>query len=203
CDNASNNSMMMRELAACLKISMGKKYHWRKRKVNCLAHVINLVTQMLISMYSKSPHFDPKQPDAHIPTSCDEVGLVRAIVVKECSSSKQKQTWKTIQIRANILQPCVDAFVDELRWEEQDSTKRNKTCELKLMSEEWVRVNTFLGLLSVCLIFHLCLWYQIQMLLSMRIMLNRPFHPTMSQLFIWRSQHLKLSTGHGLVGLTM
>jgi hypothetical protein len=49
---------------------------------SCLAHVINLATQMLISTYSKSPHFDPKQPDAHTPTSRDEVGLVRAIVVK-------------------------------------------------------------------------------------------------------------------------
>jgi hypothetical protein len=33
CDNASNNSTMMRELAARLKISTGKKYHWRKQKV--------------------------------------------------------------------------------------------------------------------------------------------------------------------------
>ena len=37
---------------------------------------------MLISTYSKSAYFDPKQPDAHIPISRDEVGLVRAIVVK-------------------------------------------------------------------------------------------------------------------------
>jgi hypothetical protein len=49
---------------------------------SCLAHVINLATQLLISTYSKSPHFDPKMPDAHVPTSRDEVGLVRAIVVK-------------------------------------------------------------------------------------------------------------------------
>jgi hypothetical protein len=33
CDNASNNLTMMRELAVHLKISTGKKYHWRKRKV--------------------------------------------------------------------------------------------------------------------------------------------------------------------------
>jgi hypothetical protein len=39
---------------------------------------------------------------------------------------------------------CIDAFVDELQWEEQDSTKHDKICELKLMSEEWVQVNTFL-----------------------------------------------------------
>ena len=49
---------------------------------SCLAHVINLATQKLISTYSKSPHFDPKQPDAHVPTSRDEVGLIRSIVVK-------------------------------------------------------------------------------------------------------------------------
>ena len=79
---------------------MGKTYHWKKRKIkfvisstrslqfltnktgSCLAHVINLATQMLISTYSKSPHFDPNQPDAHTPTSRDEVGLIRAIVVK-------------------------------------------------------------------------------------------------------------------------
>ena len=98
CDNASNNSTMMKEFAARLKTNTGKKYNWRKRKIkcaspqtyrvwlltnnSCLAHVINLAMQMLISTYSKSPHFDPKQPDAHILTSHDEVGLVWAIVVK-------------------------------------------------------------------------------------------------------------------------
>ena len=46
---------------------------------------------------------------------------------------------------------CIDAFVDELRWEEHDSAKRDKIHELKLTSEEWVRVDIFLGLLSVCL----------------------------------------------------
>jgi hypothetical protein len=44
---------------------------------------------------------------------------------------------------------CVDNFVDELRWEEADSEKRDKIRELKLNGEEWGRVNTFLGLLSV------------------------------------------------------
>lgn len=49
---------------------------------SCLAHVVNLATQALIGAYSKSPHFDPKSPDSHIPTCRDEVGLIRAIVVK-------------------------------------------------------------------------------------------------------------------------
>ena len=102
CDNASNNSTMMEEFAARLKAVMGKRYKWRKQKIkwvmhaftrlfklitsplSCLAHVINLATQALIVTYSKSPHFNPKNPEAHIPTSCDEVGLVRAIVVKVC-----------------------------------------------------------------------------------------------------------------------
>ena len=89
---------MMGEPAAHLEICASKKYNWKKQKIkcidslahllpilmnhSCLAHVINLATQMLILTDSKSPHYDPKQPDAHIPTLCDEVGLVRAIVVK-------------------------------------------------------------------------------------------------------------------------
>ena len=44
---------------------------------------------------------------------------------------------------------CVDAFVDDLRWDEKDLSKREKIRELKLTNEEWVRVSTFLGLLSV------------------------------------------------------
>ncbi|KAF8240516.1 hypothetical protein L208DRAFT_1231977 [Tricholoma matsutake] len=125
---------------------------------SCLAHVINLAMQMLISTYSKLPHFDPKQLDAHILTSRDEVGLVRAILLmpltsyQECSSSKRKEMWRTIQIKGNNG-PCIDAFVDELRWEEPDSAKRDKIRELKLTSKEWAWVNIFLGLLSVCLLF--------------------------------------------------
>ncbi|KAF8218905.1 hypothetical protein L208DRAFT_1345764 [Tricholoma matsutake] len=155
CDNASNNPTMMKESAVQLKTTMGKKYNWRKRKINCLAHVINLAMQMLISTYSKSPHFNPKQPDAHVPTSHDEVGLVRAIVVKECSSSKQKEMWRTIQVKANNGHPAQLILDMKLHWEEQDSVKCDKIRELKLTSEEWLRVNTFLGLLSVCLLFHL------------------------------------------------
>ena len=55
---------------------------------SCLAHVINLATQAFISAYSKAPHFDPQNPDNHIPDTNngaglrDEVGLVRAICVK-------------------------------------------------------------------------------------------------------------------------
>lgn len=92
---------MMKEFALQLETATGKSYDWKKSKIkyvpsqshtqllttnSCLAHVINLATQTLISSYSKSPHFDPKEPDAHVPTSRDEIGLVRAIAVKVCIS---------------------------------------------------------------------------------------------------------------------
>jgi hypothetical protein len=45
-----------------------------------------LATQALISTYSKSPHFDPKKPDEHLPDVSeslrDEIGLIRSIAVK-------------------------------------------------------------------------------------------------------------------------
>ena len=52
----------------------------------CLAHVINLATQAVIAMQSKSPHYDPHQPDTHLPdmeaVMRDEIGLIHAITVK-------------------------------------------------------------------------------------------------------------------------
>ncbi|KAF8230431.1 hypothetical protein L208DRAFT_1281721 [Tricholoma matsutake] len=154
-NNASNNPTMTKEFAARLKTTTGKKYNWRKRKINCLVHVINLATQMLISTYSKSLHFNAKQPDAHVPTSCNEVGLVRAIVVKVHISTLPEKNIITHPWSGMLIIKCIDAFVNELHWEEQDSVKHDKIRELKLTSEEWLRVNTFLGLLSVCLLFHL------------------------------------------------
>jgi hypothetical protein len=56
-------------------------------KCSCQAHVINLGTQVLISTYSKSPHYTPHEPKAHEPDTSnrgdrDEIGLVRTICVK-------------------------------------------------------------------------------------------------------------------------
>ena len=52
----------------------------------CLAHVINLATQALLSEHSSAKHYDPAKPTDHEPDVDiflrDEIGLVRAIVVK-------------------------------------------------------------------------------------------------------------------------
>ena len=89
----------------------------------CLAHVINLPTQQLISGYSISPHYDPSKPDHHEPdvmaTKQDEIGLIRAIAVKvlsvtfiddtliHCvikvgSSAKRKALFSKLQTRVDI-----------------------------------------------------------------------------------------------------
>jgi hypothetical protein len=52
-----------------------------------MAHIIHLATQALISTYSKAPFYDPEHPELLTtgPSGFrDEVGLVRAIVVKVC-----------------------------------------------------------------------------------------------------------------------
>lgn len=54
----------------------------------CLAHIINLATQALISARSQSKYYNPhaEDKDEHIPDlNCldrDELGLIRAISVK-------------------------------------------------------------------------------------------------------------------------
>ena len=58
----------------------------------CLAHIINLAAQALITGYSKTKFFDPAHPEAHNPVSLEDserdvVGLIRAIAVKVLSIS--------------------------------------------------------------------------------------------------------------------
>ena len=51
----------------------------------CLAHIINLAMQALISTHSKSQHYNLEDPDADLTSGDvgrDTVGLVQAICVK-------------------------------------------------------------------------------------------------------------------------
>ncbi|OBZ65234.1 putative AC transposase [Grifola frondosa] len=158
----------------------GKVFNYKNRRINrsCLAHVINLAMQALIATYSKTPHFDPEKPEAHLNVSSgayrDEVRLIRAIAVKERSSSKRKEIFRRIQVKAGAKKVTqllidmrvrwsstylmlhraesnkehVDTFVYEIGREEKDLTKCRKIDDLKLSMQEWVQVKLFLDLLG-------------------------------------------------------
>ncbi|KAF8809282.1 hypothetical protein BYT27DRAFT_7094767, partial [Phlegmacium glaucopus] len=86
CDNAANNNTMMDEFAKCYEKKTFRKFDVKKCHIRCLAHIINLATQALISTRSKSKYYDPHSQDEH-PADVDginrdEIGLVRAICVK-------------------------------------------------------------------------------------------------------------------------
>ena len=53
---------------------------------SCIAHIVNLATQALITAHTKSKHYDPAKPDDDLVVDRgidrDEVGLVRSITVK-------------------------------------------------------------------------------------------------------------------------
>ncbi|KAF8240617.1 hypothetical protein L208DRAFT_1514732, partial [Tricholoma matsutake] len=104
----------------------------------------------------------------------DEVGLVRAICVKACSSAKHKQCFADIQTRgglktthqllldmavrwsstyvmtsrAEAKRPFVDTFVYEIGREEKDLSKRKKIDDLFLSDAEWERIGLFNDLLA-------------------------------------------------------
>ncbi|KAJ3531266.1 hypothetical protein NM688_g7598 [Phlebia brevispora] len=178
CNNASNNGTMLHEFATQVQRKTGKLFDFRKRRINCLAHIINLATQALIAAYSKTPHFDPASPVDHLNIAAsdhrDEVGLIRAIAVKERSSAKRKEMFRRIQLKAKVPRPLqllidmkvrwsstymmlhraemskhhVDVFVYEIAREENNLSKRAKLDNLKLEPEEWTRVTLFLELLG-------------------------------------------------------
>ena len=154
CDNASNNSTMMREWAFRYRQKTRyafdiKQCHmryeisfvWTLIKnclwLRCLAHIINLATQALISTRSKTKHFNPHSEEEHMPVVVgpdhDETGLVRAITVKvnfiipqflylfplytqEWSSLQRKQHFKDIQICEGIQIPKQLILDMKIRW---------------------------------------------------------------------------------------
>ncbi|KAJ7917073.1 hypothetical protein B0H13DRAFT_1870602 [Mycena leptocephala] len=157
---------MLVEFSRLIKLKTGLVWNPVERRIGCLAHIINIATQKLISAYSKSPHFDAREPTAHIPDTSelmrDEIGLVRAISVKERSSSKRKNLFKTIQLRHKtdpteiakqmvIDMKDVNQFVFEIAMDETGE-KRTKLATLQLSEAEWKRVDLFLNLLAVCFI---------------------------------------------------
>lgn len=89
------------------------------QKYSCLAHIINLATQSLISTRSKSKYYSPDTEDAHLPDlnayDRDEVGLVRAISVKARSSAQRKELFRFVQVQEKVkpLQLLIDMKV---RW---------------------------------------------------------------------------------------
>jgi hypothetical protein len=107
CDNASNNNTMLEHLEKLInshKSHTGmKKWLHRDYHIRCLAHIINLATQAVLKAHSMAKHYNPAEPDAHEPDVeaylRDEIGLIRAIVVKAQSSAKRKQLLKDIQTR--------------------------------------------------------------------------------------------------------
>jgi len=86
---------------------------------SCLAHVINLGTQVLICTYSKAPHYKPHNPHAHEPDTTmhhehDEIGLIRSICVKVIDFSLHTMIYWFFQ-RSDLL------------WSARNYTKQSKS----------------------------------------------------------------------------
>ncbi|KAJ6607651.1 ribonuclease H-like domain-containing protein [Mycena sp. CBHHK59/15] len=164
---------MLVEFGRLVKAATGRVWDPVEWRIGCLAHVINIVTQKLISAYSKSPHFNAHEPAAHIPDTsaemCDEIGLER-------SSSKRKDLFKRIQVchQTNPADVAKQMVLDmKVRWSstytmldcgynlkedvykfvfeiamDETGEKRKKLAALQLTEAEWSRVDLFLNLLA-------------------------------------------------------
>ena len=99
---------MLEEFVRCYQAKTGCQFDIKRRQIRyvsftlcscgsqfttyrCLAHIINLATQAVISTHSKSKFYDGNPEDNHLPEDVggaerDEIGIVCAICVKVCSS---------------------------------------------------------------------------------------------------------------------
>ncbi|KAJ7889669.1 hypothetical protein B0H13DRAFT_1887938 [Mycena leptocephala] len=165
---------MMVESAFQIRRVTGRKYDGKERRfrvlsdlsssiLTCLAHIINLVTlQAVIKTCSKLKCYDPHAPEEHVPdlteSHRDFLGIVRAIAVKEHSSTKREELFRSLQQKAGsktvlqlildmiirwsstyamlhrgyTLREFVDAFVLKIAREEKDPVKSEKLHSLLL-----------------------------------------------------------------------
>ena len=68
-------------------LSRSRSRGTQSTKHRCLAHIVNLATQAVISAHSKSKYYNGNPEDDHLPedvggTEREEIGIVRAICVK-------------------------------------------------------------------------------------------------------------------------
>ena len=107
---------------------------------SCLAHIINLATQAVLSAYSKAKHFDPGEAEKYeedveaVTLMRDVMGLIRAIVVKvsykafitrssyltaqrqQRSSAKRTEKFKDLQRAENVVTALVLLLDMKVRW---------------------------------------------------------------------------------------
>ncbi|KAF8222675.1 hypothetical protein L208DRAFT_1321119, partial [Tricholoma matsutake] len=116
--------------------------------------VINLAMQALITTYSKSKHYNPAEPDADLARpERDEVGLVRAICVKACSSAKHKQRFADIQTRGGLKTTHQLLLDMAVRWSStyvmtSRAEAKRPIDDLFLSDAEWERIGLFNDLLA-------------------------------------------------------
>ncbi|KAF5340659.1 hypothetical protein D9611_007287 [Ephemerocybe angulata] len=177
CDNASNNTTMLQQFAIHLNRRRArdhpnlKPWDYEASHIRCLAHIINLATQAVLTTYSKTEHYDPANTgalDAALETEGalgakrDEVGLVRSATVKDLQVRKGVKTPRTLLLDMKVrwassyimLRRCLDLreytdeFIYEIAREEPSFEKRAKIDGLRLTDEEWKRVEEFTSLLK-------------------------------------------------------
>jgi hypothetical protein len=79
---------MMEHFGKHIEDETKKTFDHKKRRLRCLAHIINLATQALLSTHSKSKYVDVTKSNDDLVVSRhghrDEIGLIRSIAVKVC-----------------------------------------------------------------------------------------------------------------------
>ncbi|KAF6762527.1 hypothetical protein DFP72DRAFT_841664 [Ephemerocybe angulata] len=137
CDNATNNNTMLK---------------WFEKKINsnkCLAHIINLASQAVITTYSATPHITTKSSPADVDSALtnltevttqfiqDKVGLVRILAVKARSSAKRPQLLKDLQLKEGVQIP-LNLILDMKVWWSSTFTMLQHAYDLRDVLNDFV-----------------------------------------------------------------
>ncbi|KIJ48978.1 hypothetical protein M422DRAFT_45255 [Sphaerobolus stellatus SS14] len=117
--------------------------------------------------FSSAKYYDPYNPDEHVPTDHDELGIIRSIAVKVKSFSKRKELFLKVQRDCGSDTPCMIPLDMVVCWssnhrlvdlriklkDEKDSSQREKLEGLRITNNEWANLKEFCDVLDICAFF--------------------------------------------------
>ncbi|KAJ2919527.1 hypothetical protein MD484_g940, partial [Candolleomyces efflorescens] len=171
CDNASNNTTMLKAFEVKLNSSRHhlearvECWNYRTCHIHCLAHIINLATQVLITTYSKTSHINTESTAADVDSALDNLSNVSLHVdalIKDLQAKNDvkiplalildmKVQWSsTFAMLKQAYNLCeyINDFVFKIAQEELSADKARVLRELCVTEEEWTQINKVLKILK-------------------------------------------------------
>ncbi|KAF8670089.1 hypothetical protein AX14_005948 [Amanita brunnescens Koide BX004] len=149
CNNVSNNNTMFIKFAKHITASNGKILDPEAHCIWCLAHIINLATQALITTYSKLKHYNHTEPKVDLAAGVEQDGAGNLCEEEKDLAKQQKIDdlqlsdceWEQIGLFNDLLAHADN--VQQAFLADQETTLHCALPALKALHKAWTNEQAF------------------------------------------------------------